>query len=395
METPSGAEVSKTKKAKLKAKENPASKPNRYMDSDIKKLDDLHERSGVTSNLSLTDGQRITLSSTGQQSAPVLDSVRRSKPKPEFNVVFTALEDNHTTPTASINGISSDSDVELPDVHDLIRNGLSKPQSMRQTASDSSTSYGDSDIDLLIQQAPVDAIIDLTHEVVDASPTPAVAAESLPSPKPLAHSNPKRSNKEASPSRNAHTRPAKRVRYILPSPSDDRFPCDQYIIEPLFYPGSSDDNERTYSSAPPNLATSVPPTMDEAGFILDESLFDFVDASPDATRDAPKAAPKGAPIVPPATRTSAALQKKALSTPKSAITPSVLEKAFYARQKALSHNSRASSTDAPPSPNSAPANGASSTSVPNQHAASSPEDGADPLAELEEWLATTTEIVWM
>ncbi|KAI0032810.1 hypothetical protein K488DRAFT_85486 [Vararia minispora EC-137] len=317
----------------------------------------------------------------------------KTKPKPKFNVAFAHLEDKRPASAArSSIELSSESDVDLPDVHDLVFAGTSQTLKAKRAVSSSSTSYGDSDLDELIRQVPLnDEIIDLTHSPVKTPPTRAAPSSDRPlsSPRRQPQYSPEPTKETSGLSDSCLPRPKKRVRYLSASGGDTSprgcHPSDSTRL-PLFFPASP-KSDVPAGSGP---QSTLPAPADDAGdgntFVLDESLFDFVDNKGTGDSAHLDDLSRG-PIL--STSLFAALPKSP-SPASVTVTPSFLENAFYARRNALSGYHRHDTTS-----------GSSHYSLSNESKLRAlPEieverREANDLAELEEWLATTDEIEWI
>lgn len=150
-------------------------------DHDLKQLEALHERTGVTSNLNLTKGKRIKLHESFDDhvdppssalspiaSAPASHprSRRPRPPRPSFDLEFSNLADKDTDNRGrNLADISDADDDDLPDARELIQSATQKRpinSSGANKESSPSTNYDDIEIDALIAETNFDDVLDLT-----------------------------------------------------------------------------------------------------------------------------------------------------------------------------------------------------------------------------------------
>lgn len=391
-------------KAKAKEPKEPPN-PNRRMDTKIEQLDALHERTGVASNLNISSGRRITLTSNISNADPP-KPVKR-KPKPDFDVKWSVIEDEPASPDAEIDELLSSED-ELPDVSTLlsatpkgkgkaVSRGIktaSKPPA--KSSPHSSTTYDNSEIDSLIRAVPVDEIIDLSGSQEDEDDKMLVDSAKPATPPPPLPSTKRKGDASSSES---SSRSVKRVRYAIPeilSPPHRPTPAR----EPLFLPDSPGTEDALFARehiqpSPPRPMARVDEDEDE--FVLDESLFNFIDEEPAPEAERPShtvAAPvKSAPPPPPPPPRQSTEE-----------TRRQLEQGFFARQRANAEARGGGFGWATREPISQPVASSSTLSsgglqrgpliVPPVPPEPEPEQERDPMEELEEWLATSGQVVW-
>lgn len=112
-------------------------------------LEKLHERTNVTTNLKLSEGQRLKLDSPDELK-------RKQKPLPDFKLELADLNDPRPSNTASyeMKDIYYDDD-DLPEAQDITK---AIPSKFTERSPPSDTNYSNSDIDSLIRAAPLDEI---------------------------------------------------------------------------------------------------------------------------------------------------------------------------------------------------------------------------------------------
>ncbi|KZV62156.1 P-loop containing nucleoside triphosphate hydrolase protein [Peniophora sp. CONT] len=393
-------------KPKVKAKEpKEPPNPNRGMDKKIKQLNALHERAGVTSNLNIANGKRITLASTLSDAEPPKPVKRKPKPKPDFDVKWAVLEDEPASPDVEVDELLSSED-ELPDVSTLLsttpkgkekERGASKPslKPPAKSSPHSSTTYDNSEIDSLIRAMPVDDVIDLSGSQDDEDKMIVDPAPSVSSPP----SKPAAKRKGDATSSEGSSRSVKRVRYALPEDSSPpRRPLS--TKEPLFLPDSPDTGDSSFAcdpTPPPPPRPMAPEEADEEEFVLDESLFNFIDEEP-APQDEQPAPASVAPV-------KRALPPPAPPRQTTEETRRQLEEGFFARQRAAAEArgsgfgwaTREPASQSVVSSSTLSSSGAAHTGssmVPSVAPEPEPEQERDPMEELEEWLTTSGQIVW-
>ena len=114
----------------------------------LRRLEALHERTGVEKSLRLGEGGRIKLQS---ELAPRSQSSR--KPVPQFDIEFTKLK-HEPSATVTTPMELSDSDDDLPDPGSYLRKH-SKSRPAEQAVSSDSTNYSNSEFDALIANASI------------------------------------------------------------------------------------------------------------------------------------------------------------------------------------------------------------------------------------------------
>ncbi|VDB82695.1 unnamed protein product [Peniophora sp. CBMAI 1063] len=410
---PSKASTSEAPSEKPKPKPKPKTKvkepkeppnPNRGMDTKIKQLDALHERTGVASSLKIASGQRLTLANKLSDAEPP-KPVKR-KPKPDFDVKWAVIEDAPATPDVEVDELLS-SDDELPDVGALLsttpkgkekatapNKGKTASRPPAKSSPHSSTTYDNSEIDSLIRAMPVDDIIDLSGSQDDEDKMTVDPVQPVSSPPPP----PSKKRKGETPISDGPSRGVKRVRYALSEYSSPPHKPAQ-SKEPLFLPDSTDSEDRpstpqpSIPSPPKPLAPVDQPEEEEEEFVLDESLFNFIDEEPAPEPKQPTRAvfpPKKVAPPPPPRQTTEETRRQ-------------LEEGFFARQRANAEArgggfgwaARQAATQ-PVASSSTLLGGImqnSSLMVPPVAPEPEPEE-SDPLAELEEWLTTSGQVVW-
>lgn len=112
-------------------------------------LEQLHERTNVTTNLKLSEGQRLKLDSPDELK-------RKRKPLPDFKLELADLNDPRpsNTPSYEMKDIDDDDD-DLPEAQDITK---PVPSKVTERSPPSDTNYSNSDIDSLIRAVPLDEI---------------------------------------------------------------------------------------------------------------------------------------------------------------------------------------------------------------------------------------------
>ncbi|THH28500.1 hypothetical protein EUX98_g5688 [Antrodiella citrinella] len=150
-------------KLKLKAKTKPSHKP----DSRLVQLEHLHRSTHVKDRLSLPEGQRIKV-----EDSEVSFSQAKSRPKPNFNLNFTDLnEGRKPAPTQAALPDIDDDDSALPDPSDFLasnRDSEKKLDSQHAKSATPSTSYSDPEVDSFIGKVSLDNGATTTRAVSSA-----------------------------------------------------------------------------------------------------------------------------------------------------------------------------------------------------------------------------------
>ncbi|KAI0273478.1 hypothetical protein BC834DRAFT_966000 [Gloeopeniophorella convolvens] len=294
----------------------------------------------------MVDGQRIKLDDNlgSEDSQHARSSLKKA---PVFDLDFSVLEDGTQT-ADDLHIPGSDSDSDLPDAHELVRDSILKsagPEGAPTRTSD----YSDPEMDALIREANIDG-----PPRSKTGKTGAVGSINKMAQK---------RKLDASDIQDYTTAPVKRTKKDIsplvrtPSP---RLPPEEKRT-PLFYLSS----EESLVVPVEDLRSSNDQALeDNADFVLDESLFNFVDSGQGDTGDAP-----------PAEQTSSLRP----SPPAQVQLPTFRseEPSFYVSWKEKQKE----------------AYGADWTPVPASPVTSTPvEPEYDHFAEFEQWLATTDSI---
>ncbi|KZT27339.1 P-loop containing nucleoside triphosphate hydrolase protein [Neolentinus lepideus HHB14362 ss-1] len=216
----------------------------------LQQLEKLHERTDVANSLGLSEGRRLKLEDSS--------SIKRSKPKPNFDLQFANLDDEDKA--REMPADPDDSEDELPDPKELVhetRAPASKPRSSSEIdISD------DLELDAAILQMPSDEA------------RTGKKATSLMRPGSFS----RKRERDLSP-----PTPVKKHRGVvsalerLPeqpqavSPKTQRIKSPAGKREPLFMPSSPNEFDTCYYD---DITVDAEPEQEE--FTLDESLFDIV-----------------------------------------------------------------------------------------------------------------------
>ncbi|KAI0053921.1 hypothetical protein FA95DRAFT_15408 [Auriscalpium vulgare] len=342
----------------------------------LRELDALHVTTGVAANLKIPEGRRIKLEDDTVFKPPPPSSAK-GKPIPRFDMDFSVLQDADAPFSAPDLPTSIDSDEDLPDPHQLLRTLTSAPH---RTPSAPSTSYSDPEMDALVRDATMDDVISLSDESDVAAPAgelnwgqPRTPSPSWKRKRAAVVDDSSSPLKRVKLDRAAHVTKADAAE----ATRDQAKPAPpEAAKEPLFLQSDGDPNHSLATGWDGNTTAYD----DEDDFILDESLFDIIDAD-----EAPPA--KSAP-----TFTEAPL-KPSLPLPQAPcydaheMLPSQAEPSFYVSAKRMmSENTQ------PQSDSRAPTASPLRESHPPATAAAVEEE-LDPYEEFEQWLATTNSVV--
>ncbi|TFY75843.1 hypothetical protein EWM64_g8169 [Hericium alpestre] len=233
----------------------------------FKQLQSLHEKTGVASSLKLSKNQRLKLSEDLSEDRPS-PATRKAKVKPRFDLEFADLQDKHTEPSRDIDDFAVDSDDDLPDLSEVMRAGAARATKKAS----SETSYGDPEMDALIQNASFGDTIDLTMDEEDH------AADTCDT----SYAKKRKCEEEGS------CRPKQAVKLdgltpSLPSPRNNtQVPSTVHPNkEPLFLASHSESSDLMQDTPASRVPKTVTWAQDDYDWYMDETFYDVVDDDQD------------------------------------------------------------------------------------------------------------------